>query len=99
VVRHSRARTCTVRITPNSVEVIDDGTAAESGPGSPHQGASPPEGHGLAGLRERVVHAGGHLLASHLPGGGFRLYAEVPPTAQPPAQPPADTTVRRKGVS
>ncbi|MBM7787383.1 sensor histidine kinase [Tenggerimyces flavus] len=68
VVRHSHARTCTVRITPSSVEVVDDGSLA----------ASVAEGSGLAGLRERVVAAGGTLVAGPASGGGFRLFAEVP---------------------
>jgi two-component system, NarL family, sensor histidine kinase DesK len=69
VVRHSKARSCTVVITPTSVEVLDDGISP-AGEG--------PEGHGLAGLRERVTRAGGRLSAGHRPGGGFQLYVEVP---------------------
>jgi two-component system sensor histidine kinase DesK len=68
VVRHSGARACTVRITPSSVEVLNDGAVA----------APMTEGSGLAGLRERVVAAGGTLAAGPVDGGGFRLYAEVP---------------------
>ena len=73
VVRHSHAHTCTVRITPSSVEVVDDGSLA----GAVDEG-SIYEGTGLAGLRERVVAAGGTFVAGPGTGGGFRLFAEVP---------------------
>jgi two-component system sensor histidine kinase DesK len=46
VVRHSRARTCEVRLTPSSAEVRDDGRGCPAPPGS---------GSGLAGLRERAA--------------------------------------------
>ncbi|WP_345555657.1 sensor histidine kinase [Streptomonospora halophila] len=40
--------------------------------------APPSSGYGLAGLRERVVLAGGELRAGPLPGGGWRLGAVLP---------------------
>ncbi len=46
VVRHSGAVTCTVRLTPTSVEVVDDGTGARSGKG---WNGSIRNGHGQAG--------------------------------------------------
>lgn len=73
VVRHSHAHTCIVRITPSSVEVVDDGSVATA-----VDERSLHEGTGLAGLRERVVAAGGTLVAGPSSGGGFRLFAEVP---------------------
>ena len=76
VVRHSRARTCCVRLTPTSVEIVDDGVGTE-----PPNGPSHPAGHGLAGLDERVRAAGGTLTAGPLTTGGFRLSAQVPATA------------------
>ena len=53
------------------VEVSDDGSGAptESGDGA---------GHGLMGMRERVVLLGGHLTAGPLPGGGFAVRAFFP---------------------
>lgn len=65
VVRHSGARSCTVRLGPASVEVLDDGR----GGGPAH------DGHGLAGLRSRAAAAGAVLEAGPLPTGGFRLAA------------------------
>jgi signal transduction histidine kinase len=51
------------------VEVQDDGTAAPR--------AGPGEGHGLAGIRERVAAFGGRLEAGPAPGGGWRLAATL----------------------
>lgn len=72
VVRHSAARTCTVRVGPTRIEVTDDGRGADGA-------FSEPDGHGLAGLRERVAAAGGTLSAGPLPGRGFGLCVEMPP--------------------
>ncbi|WP_460526046.1 sensor histidine kinase [Flindersiella endophytica] len=70
VVRHSKARTCTVRLTPNSVEVVDDGVG-------PSDSTSDGTGSGLAGLRERVQSADGTFEIGRAPEGGFRLYVRV----------------------
>ena len=60
VVRHSQASRVTIRVTPTTVEVVDDGRGrAVRAPGS-----------GLAGLAERAAAAGGQLDAGPLPGGG-----------------------------
>jgi signal transduction histidine kinase len=50
------------------LSVVDDGRGA------------PPDrqGHGLAGLRERLGAVGGEVRAGNEPGGGFRLEAHVP---------------------
>jgi two-component system, NarL family, sensor histidine kinase DesK len=73
VVRHSGARSCTVRLTPTSVEIVDDG----------HGVSGTADGHGLAGLAERVTAAGGQFQAGNRPGGGFRLYITLPATLAP----------------
>ena len=44
VIRHSRARSCAVRVSASCVEIIDDG-----------HGSGAPPGNGLAGLRERAA--------------------------------------------
>jgi len=66
VIRHSRARRCTVRLTSTSAEVADDGT----GPGS-----SVP-GNGLVGLRERATALGGSVVTTALDP-GFSLKVVV----------------------
>ncbi len=67
VIRHSGARSCEVRLTPTSAEVIDDGT------GSGAEGA----GSGLAGLRERAATAGAAVVVRHL-SPGFSLQVVRP---------------------
>lgn len=71
VVRHSRARSCEVRLGARSIEITDDGRGAgQAGPGN-----------GLAGLRERTTAAGGRLSAGPGSGGrGWRLRVELPGT-------------------
>lgn len=56
VIRHSGARTCSVRLDATSVEVVDDG----NGPGT-----SAP-GNGLIGLRERAAAVGGTVVTTAL---------------------------------
>jgi two-component system, NarL family, sensor histidine kinase DesK len=66
VARHSHARSCTVRISGRSVEIIDDGVGSERGSGA-----------GLSGLRERMEAAGGTLDAGPVPPRGWRLLARL----------------------
>jgi len=68
VVRHSRARTCAVRLSPSAVEITDDGV-----------GAAAPPGNGLRGLRERVTAAGGTVDAGPLQPSGWRLRVSLTP--------------------
>ena len=67
VVRHSRARRCTIVVGPDAVEVVDDG-AGTSLPAGASGGSS-----GLAGLRERAAALGASVVAETVAGGGFRL--------------------------
>jgi two-component system, NarL family, sensor histidine kinase DesK len=67
VIRHSGATRCDVRLGPRSLEIRDDGRAADG----VHAGS------GLAGLAERMAAVGGRVTAEPLPGKGFRLYAEA----------------------
>jgi two-component system sensor histidine kinase DesK len=78
VIRHSRASSCTVRLSPSCVEVTDDGI-----------GSAAPPGNGLRGLRERVADAGGTVDAGPLRPRGWRLRVWVPAADAPL---PADGT-------
>ena len=73
VIRHSGARHCAIRVhaglSDASVEIVDDGPAADVATGS---------GSGLAGLEERVARRHGRLEAARRPEGGFRLSIEIP---------------------
>ncbi len=72
VVRHAHASSCRVRVSPRSVEIVDDGVGAN--------GASGP-GNGLAGLRERVAAAGGVVDAGPVQPKGWRLRVSLAPVA------------------
>ncbi len=73
VVRHSRARHCTIQIAcldgRASVEIVDDGVGAA---------VPAPAGSGLPGLAERVAAQAGLLDVGPGPTGGFRLCVSVP---------------------
>jgi len=73
VVRHARASSCAVRLSPSAVEIVDDGH------GEPAPGAGVPPGNGLSGLRERVAEAGGCIDAGPLQAGGWRLLVTLAP--------------------
>ncbi|SEU47900.1 sensor histidine kinase [Nonomuraea wenchangensis] len=71
--KHAGARKAEVTIgyRPRSitVEIVDDGRGVPDGV---------TEGHGLAGMRERVSALGGALTAGPVPGGGFAVRADIP---------------------
>ncbi|NUW44044.1 sensor histidine kinase [Nonomuraea rhodomycinica] len=93
VLRHSRARTCSITLTLDErsagVEIRDDG-AAPADPGEPNGSEGPGGsdgpgrsggGNGLVGLSERAAALGGTITAGERPeGGGFRLHVRVPLT-------------------
>jgi signal transduction histidine kinase len=56
------------------VEVVDDGLGAASA-------RSGPAGHGIVGMGERAATVGGTVVAGARPGGGFRVHARLPYTA------------------
>ena len=70
VVRHSGAATCVVRVSPDRIEISDDGTGFTGSPDT--------AGAGLRGLAERVAGAGGSLQVDASPSGGARVVAEFP---------------------
>src|SRR5262249_42532339 len=73
VVRHSRARTCTIRVGVDGevarVELRDDGRGTDG---------IAPSGSGLVGLAERAAAGGGCMRAGPLPEGGFGLVVGAP---------------------
>jgi two-component system, NarL family, sensor histidine kinase DesK len=66
VVRHSHAHSCTVHISPSSVEISDDGAGTAAGCGN-----------GLTGLAERVALAGGTVEAGPTSPRGWRLIVRL----------------------
>jgi two-component system sensor histidine kinase DesK len=72
VIKHSRARHCTITLrhagSAAELDVVDDG------PGS----GSPGAGSGLMGLRERLGRMGGTCDAGPAAEGGFRLSVCLP---------------------
>jgi signal transduction histidine kinase len=58
----------------------------DNGPGPPASltgGHALPDGHGLAGMRERAVAVGGELRTGPAPGGGFLVEAALPVKEEP----------------
>lgn len=89
VVRHSGARRCTVRLTPDSITVEDDGRGNQRGPAGgttawdrtagDRAAGGRAGGSGLIGLRERAAAAGAAVLTEQPDGGGFRLTVTARP--------------------
>jgi len=73
VVRHAHARTCSIRLAPATVEIVDDGVGSEASCGN-----------GLRGLRERVEAAGSSLTVGSGPGGGWLLCVNIAVSADTP---------------
>ncbi len=72
VLRHSRARRCTIELTPDRVVVRND-TPLSIPPG--------PQGHGLSGLRERAAGVGAQVHVRCTPEEGFVLEVTGPSPA------------------
>ncbi len=67
VVRHSGATRCTISVTKDRVEIVDNGSGI-----GPESGGS-----GLRGLAARVAAAGGELRVESVPGQGTRVVAAL----------------------
>jgi signal transduction histidine kinase len=84
VLKHTHATRVTVTLTFRGsrleIEVVDDGTTAESAAAeqSANERAAPVSEHGLVGMRERVAVLGGELETGRRAGGGFRVAARLP---------------------
>lgn len=74
VLRHGDAQSCLIRLTAPQTGAV---TLVVENDGAPECPAGPP-GSGLAGLRERLAALDGTLQAGPVPGGRFRLCAEIP---------------------
>lgn len=76
VVKHASPARCRVSVVADGrdvrIEVIDDGPGRRTLP------AAEGDGHGLIGMRERVMVYGGTFEAGRLPGRGFRVFARLP---------------------
>src|SRR5204863_4070495 len=84
IVRHSRARSASIRVVRQDdeveLELLDDGVGCD--------GCA--DGNGLRGLRERAAARGGSIEHGAGPDGGFRLAVRLPLTAaRRPATAPA----------
>jgi two-component system sensor histidine kinase DesK len=69
VIRHSGADKCTVRLSHDAVEVLDDGCGPAADPG---------RGSGLLGLRERASAVGGTVITQAVEPRGHALRVVVP---------------------
>ena len=80
VIRHSRARACQIRVTSDETAIHAE-IANDDGRQRLVVEPSYPLGNGLAGLRERVLAAGGMMEAVPLTeSGGFRVRVVLPRT-------------------
>ena len=82
VLRHAGAATATVRLTYAPGEVSVDVTDTGRGAAADLADGSGP-GHGIAGMRERVIALGGTFEAGPHFGGGFRVHASLPVPVEP----------------
>ncbi len=84
VVRHSGATRCVIRVTPDEVEISDDGTGCAGSGGRPPDRRSaagsggPRPGNGLTGLRERAEAEGAVVSVGRSALGGFALRVRMP---------------------
>ncbi|WP_431932346.1 sensor histidine kinase [Nonomuraea jabiensis] len=75
VIKHAARARCRVSVVADGrkvrIEVVDDGIGGRTS-------SAAGTGHGLIGMRERVMMYGGTFEAGRLSGRGFRVFAELP---------------------
>ncbi|MFI7125462.1 sensor histidine kinase [Nonomuraea sp. NPDC050153] len=75
VIKHAARARCWVSVFADGkmvrIEVVDDGAGSRTS-------SAAGTGHGLIGMRERVMMYGGTFEAGRLSGRGFRVFAELP---------------------
>ncbi len=76
VIKHAGKASVNVdlRYGERELEVV----VTDDGPGTGDTHASPGDGHGIVGMRERVALYGGWVEAAPRPEGGFRVQARLP---------------------
>jgi signal transduction histidine kinase len=87
VIRHSNATTCTIELGSQprtEAGAADTAVIQIRNDGSPTPEPFHAPGHGLAGLRERMMALGGHFAAGPQPGGWFTVDAQLPMTQNAP---------------
>ncbi|MGH3509714.1 MAG: sensor histidine kinase, partial [Nocardioidaceae bacterium] len=77
VVKHAPGAPTSVEVRPQRGTVEVRVTSAPRR-GSPWRPAAANTGHGLVGMRERVLMYGGRLVAAPLPDGRFQVHAVIP---------------------
>jgi signal transduction histidine kinase len=75
VLKHARARRVDIRVHYSEAMLALD--VRDDGPGDGGD-ESTSSGHGLIGMRERVVLFGGEFRAGRDPAGGFSVHARLP---------------------
>lgn len=82
VCKHSRRRKARLALSygPHELRItVDDlGDASTAGGPDPGAAAVPVGGHGIVGMRERVLALGGHFAADARPEGAFQVAAVLP---------------------
>jgi signal transduction histidine kinase len=80
IIKHAGPTRAVVNVKHDADILVLD--IRDNGPGI----ARPPNGgHGLRGMRERVTHLGGSLIAGPAPSGGWRVHARIPCPRPDPA--------------
>jgi signal transduction histidine kinase len=81
VVRHAPGASALVEVAVSAEQIrleVSNGAPSGRSAGVQTRPPIPGTGHGIVGMRERIVAFGGWLVAEPLAGGGFHVLAEVP---------------------